>query len=684
MSATEQPSPPAEAGSAPTKKKSARERFGAKLNPFGAKSTHCVTRSADFRRIAALPRREQWIDYAEALTLALAKPPVKPGTCPSNCPCKGTGRMTLRPRQAWALSEIFEQRGGVCILGPGDGKTLITLLLPTLMGWERAVLFVPAALKHKTVKIDHPLLSRHWKLPPLEGLNNLEVQSYEKLSRDYEQYLEKRRVPDGIMCDEVHNLKNRGSGRSKKLMRFFQNFPHTDFVALSGSLVHRSVMDYGHITLFALKDAAPLPHSFIELKTWSDALDEGLPDYARPDAGALLDFCKEGETTREGYRRRLLETAGIISNPELSTNIGLNVLEAAMPDIPRNVIEAFHRLRNFGELPPAPGETFGEKCSTALDQLRHARELLLGFYLRWVWPNGKRDVEWLDKRRRWRSYVRQMTTRSHGGRYYDTEAQVALAVKRGELDGIWYDEKEKPWHAYTDWVAVREDRKKLWGNNEPPKEVVWLSDYMLVELERWAAENTGIVWIENIGFMEKLRERGNICYGAGENEIEGETGERSVFASYAHTVGKNLQMFHKMCFSNPLQSGKAWEQALGREHRPGQKADDVEAHVYLGCRETWWSFERSRLDASYIEATLGQPQRLNKATIACTTTEEVALTRCDAGDPLWALSGYAMIDGPLGRGRGLEGAASNTPILTALKEEAKDLRKQEKERNRND
>lgn len=681
----------AEAPNATPKKKpaSASERFGAKLNPFSTKTIGQVSRTADFRRISTLPRRHRWADQSEALTLAFAKPALPPNTCPPRCPCNQTGYMRLRPQQAWALSEFLASRGGIGLLGPGSGKTLLSTVLPSLMDWKRPVLFVPAGLRAKTIEIDYPLLSRHWYLPPLEGPGNLEIRSYEELSRDtFADYLIERRIPDGIMADECHFLKNRGSGRSKRLSRFMAAYPETEFCGFSGTVVHRSAMDYGHLFNFALKDNSPLPHSFLELKTWADVLDESVPEYARPKAGALMDFCRAGESVRDGYRRRVLDTRGIVSSPDLSTSIGLNITEIPHPLIPKVITEAFHRLRNTLELPG------GEVATTALDQIRHARELFLGFYLRWVWPDGKVDREWLTKRRAWRSYVRKMTTRSHKGIWLDTEAQVAKAVASG-IVACSEDEKtamgkvlRSNVNVYEEWVNCREDRKRLWnGKKEPPKEVVWLSDYMLVELERWAKENTGIVWVENIGFMEKLRERGNVCFGAGENDIEKETGERSVFASFAHATGKNLQIWRRMCFSNPLSSGKAAEQALAREHRPGCKyydkktkrmeiADDVHADVYLGCRETWWSFERSRLDARYIESTLGQPQRLNMATIVA-TQESVIIARCDNGDPLWAETGHAKIDGKVGAIIGVDAegndirATTRTPILTALREEAK-------------
>jgi hypothetical protein len=177
---------------------------------------------------------------------------------------------------------------------------------------------------------------------------------------------------------------------------------------------------------------------------------------------------------------------------------------------------------------------------------------------------------------------------------------------------------------------------------------------MVETVEAWVKESdkhtpTGakgpgsIVWVESIGFLDELRKRGHTCYGAGENGIVYEDGSKTVFASMAHTVGKNLQAFSKMLFTSPLTSGKGWEQALAREHRPGQSADDVEVHVYLGCRETWWAFFNARRDARYIEATLGQRQRLNQATIVVTEEEEV-VKRNDGGSPLWASTGMARLD----------------------------------------
>ena len=687
------------AGGDVRKPRTARERFGSRGNPFATRTQGVVTRSAEFRRIAALPRRTRWEDNSVLVTAALARPPLPPGSCPPDCPCDGSGFMTLRPHQAWALSEFYARRGGLGILGVGAGKTLISLLVPTLLGWQRGVLLVPAALRDKSLDRDFPLLSRHWKILPRAGAGDpreapdhpayagtIDVRSYEELGRQsYADYLSRRRVADGVVADEVHRLKNRRAGVTKRTLRHYSEIGTCEFVGMSGSVVHRSVMDYGHLLNLALREGSPVPLGYVELRTWADVVDEDVPEFSRPKPGAIFDFCRAGESPRDGYRRRVLETEAVVATQEMSCSAGIIVEEEVFPDVPDEVKEAFRGLRNHGELPG------GEVAAGGLEQQRRARELLCGFYYRWIWPDNKPDKEWLKKRRAWRKYVRKMTTRSHDGVWLDTEAQVVQAVKRGDIVCSEQEVDVKGQvvrdhvNVYEEWVEVREARRPLFGGKpEPAKEAVWVSNYFVDELLRWASKHTGdeaaVVWIESVALLDALRAKGAICYAAGQNECEiVEQGDRTIFCSTAHATGKNFHRFHRMLFSTTMQSGEAWEQALGREHRSKQKADDVIATVYVGCRETWWALERSRIDAKYIEETLGQVQRLNRATFIVKTSEAAAIERCDAGDPLWAETGDARIDGKLGRVReDGEREASRTPILDELKAQAKEQKKNKK------
>ncbi|KFE67273.1 hypothetical protein DB31_8713 [Hyalangium minutum] len=69
-----------------------------------------------------------------------------------------------------------------------------------------------------------------------------------------------------------------------------------------------------------------------------------------------------------------------------------------------------------------------------------------------------------------------------------------------------------------------------------------------------------------------------------------------------------------MLFVNPPADGAAWEQAIGRCHRQGQLADEVEVEVevelYQHTDELIEAFRKARDFARFIEQTEGTPQKL--------------------------------------------------------------------------
>lgn len=580
-----------------------------------------VVRSVDFLRVASLPRRETFTDFSEALTLHLKTP---------------GGTQSLRPHQAWALSEAYERGGLLAPLSPGAGKTLISLLAPVVMDAQRPLLLVPAALRDKTLKIDIPALRHHWRLH-----DRLLVRSYEELSTvGFADFLN-RTMPDLIICDEVHNLRARSAARTKRVLRFYNEHPTTKFIGMSGTITKRSLRDYAHLLRLALKDGSPLPHSWMELQDWADALDEGIDEATRIEPGALMDFVEPEDMAisdktaraRRGFRRRLVVTPGVVTTEETSISTALNILERPVPQVAPEIVSAFRALRNTATLPG------GEEISTALDLNRHAKELAAGFYYRWVWPEGKVDHEWLEARKLWRRFVRKTVQYSRG---YDTELQVAQAVRKGEI--------RCPEDEYQKWTNIK-DRV------EPRTEAVWISEYLIDDIAEWLREGPGIAWVEHQAVAEKLRQRGFPVFAAGENEIALEDGSRAVVASMAHHVGKNLQMFNRNLVVSSPTSGTIWEQMIARTHRPGQDADEVIFNIYLHCRELWGSFMQAQRDSEYIFGTLGQEQRLRIATKVFPTVNDV-FNRVQSKAPLWAESGFADLEGPQQRTSNVVDAAA--------------------------
>ena len=552
-----------------------------------------VVRSADFRRIEALPRRvwENDPTLAEA-TRALEADLRLPGgekPCGPSCRCP----RSLWPNQAAALIEGATLHGLFAAPhGVGRGKALISILLPLVMGAERPVLFVPAQLRDQTRRKVLPMLAKHWRLHP-----RLRVVGYSELSVAKNRHLLDELAPDLIVLDECHNAKNAQAARTKRLREYLKENPLTRVAALSGTATRRSLRDYWQLVLWTLKpDLSPLPTSWRELSDWADALDEGIDEHARKDPGAIMSLCREGESARDGYRRRLVETPGVVATSAVDLGVSLRLSKTSF-EPPARVQSALAKLRSTWTTP------YGDEISEPVDLWRHARELALGFFYRWQ-PEPPRD--WLDARREWKRLARETLRNNRRG--LDSELLVARDLaerhKRGDTSA-----------AVATWFAWHEIRSSFEINTVPE----WIDDFAIERAARWLAdesEGPGVVWVEHIAFGERLAQAsGRPYFGAGMKasaEILDATGP--IIASVAaHGEGKNLQAWSRALVVSPPSSGKTWEQLLGRQHREGQLADEVEIDVLLHAEEQEESMRQAMRDADYIEQTTGARQKLNFA-----------------------------------------------------------------------
>ncbi len=99
---------------------------------------------------------------------------------------------------------------------------------------------------------------------------------------------------------------------------------------------------------------------------------------------------------------------------------------------------------------------------------------------------------------------------------------------------------------------------------------------------------------------------------AGKNEAA--FAEGLVLLSYAHSTGKNLQHQRHNLIIELRREAAIMEQTLGRTHRSGQLADDVRVDVFVANGFDLSLFNAILHDSDYIQATMGQPQRLCFAT----------------------------------------------------------------------
>lgn len=614
-----------------------------------------VGRSADLDRILALPRRTLDPDdgRAAAKWTAWLRRPDQPARC--DCVRKwGFCIRDLRPIQGAALEEAVLAGGLLGAVGVGYGKTGVDLLLPmALPGVQRAVLLIPPNLKAQLLQRDIPQWSAHFVLPNIAGgshftpgLPVLHVVAYSELSSARATALLTTLKPDLIVADEAHNLKRAEAARTGRFLRYLDSQdPPPKLCALSGTLTTRSLLDYAHLAAHALGEGSPLPLHHGTTEEWATAIDaETSYSFAAP-AGALESLCSPGEHVREGFRRRLIETRGVVATAEGSIGTSLRIARRAVA-VPEVIRRALAEVRATWQRPD------GEELTEATQKAAVCRQLAAGFYYRWRWPRMEPEpliLEWLAARKAWHKELREKL--AHPREHLDSPLLLANAAERWHSGFTYHDKSGGHRHGAGCWLRVETEdgiesyldcaepegrpvhvppgthhpltwESEHWprwrdirGQCQPETEAVWLDDYLVQDAVRWAQEAPGILWYAHGAFGRAVAKAGQLpLFGPGEEaaqELLGEKGDRPIVASIrAHGTGKNLQMFSRNLLTNLPADGAAYEQLLGRTHRPGQRADEVTVDLYLQTEEVREAWESATSYARYVAQSVGAAQKL--------------------------------------------------------------------------
>lgn len=464
-------------------------------------------------------------------------------------------------------------------------NTLISLAMPTAMNSKNAVILVPPRLKKKTLREVRDVYGRQFHL----DLANIRVVSYTQLSSARQATILDTIKPDLIIADECHSLSHRSSARTKRFLRYMKEHPECRFVALSGTVTRKSIIDYAHLIELALRKNSPLPFGYREVKDWAGALDVD-PEYLMAP-GVLIRFCEDGEDVRSGFRRRLVETPGVVATRESDLGVGL-IIRKLKPAVPDGIIQVMQQVRKTWALED-------EEFDSALAVTRALRQISTGHFLRWDWPGGKPDIKWLEARKEWHRDVRDILKTSKKG--LDSPFLIAMAAAAGRIAIPSWDK----------WKAFK-DRKP------PPTVAVWLDDFIVDAAIHWAKvsskEGNCIIWYEHAALGKRIAEKSRFpLYGAGTDADTSK--ERVIVCSVkSQGTGKNLQHFSRNLFTTLPPSGMAFEQVIGRTHRPGQKEDDVFADWYAHTSILEYAMETVLADAHYIQDTMGGRQKVLLAT----------------------------------------------------------------------
>ncbi len=532
-----------------------------------------VKQTSELTRILQLPRRpaDGGPDLPQ-LTSMLTDALKTPG-----------GTMTLRPIQAFALAELYENQGLFGPIGVGQGKALITLLAGVVLNATRPVLFVPAGLRDQTERDVIPKMSKHWRLH-----RNLTILSYETLHSPKSSALLEELKPDLIILDEAQALKNPQATRTGRFFRYMKAHPETKLVALSGTMTTKSLFDFSELLKLALPGfKSPVPLHWSILKEWDAAIGAGTSwAHDEPMApGALRALCAPGENVRQGFRRRLTETPGVVATRESAVDTPI-VIRSCGLEVPKVITDALTDLRKNMRT------AWGEEIEDGVALARHAAQLSQGFYYRWDWGPKGPDLEWLYARADWHREVRHHIKRNIPG--CDSPFLVGAAIARGDLES----------EAYAPWCAVR-DRYLP----HPPVATVWLSDFLVVEILRWLREpnenGPGIAWYQHRAIGARLEKLGVKVFKAGKEDarviIDYPAGPIAC-AMKPNSEGKNLQdrWSRNLVVSCPP-SAKMWQQMVGRTHRTGQNASVVEVDLLQHTKELRESWAEALRLAEYAQ-----------------------------------------------------------------------------------
>lgn len=496
----------------------------------------------------------------------------------------------LRPIQSEMLQAIKDCGGACCAVGVGWGKTLASFIAGAALGVERVVLMVPPALVNQTEK-ELARFREHFRIPA-----NLTVLSYGKLSVADGTDLLERLAPQLIVADECHFLRHKTSARTKRVIRYFRAHPETHFVGLSGTLTAKSLKDYAHLVELALRNRSPVPLEYLELESWAACIDVG-GQPTRADYGVMRPLIKRwdpgGGDPRAAFQARFKASPGVVATEEQAVSCSLYLRYDDTLAAPPSIIST---LRELEKTWVTPG---GDVLEDAISMARHRRHITCGFYYEWDWPGGVVDFEWLEARKEWRTQVQRVLRRPIEGR--DSPLLVSRWAQADECRDL---ELIRGWEA---WDRVR-------GRPSPPVKTIWIDQYLIDGLVDRALNHREpvIVWTQHRAVIEALGARGLPTYGPGTEPPQ--QAETCVMSIKAHGTGKNLQAWaHNILASFPS-NGATLEQLLGRTHRPGQEADEVNATFFLPhpCVED--DVTKALEGAEYVESTQGNRQKLLYAT----------------------------------------------------------------------
>ena len=518
--------------------------------------------------------------------------------------------------------------------GVGQGKTLPIAQLPIVMGAQRPLLLVAAALEDQARADMKRYASWGFRMPP-----NLTILTHEKIGTPNNRNLLDRLDPDLILIDEADAFGSGDSARTQRVVAYATSkSPQVPVALFSATFLKDGLRNITHLCKLALGVWSPLPREWGDMAAVASAVDPDVytNEGRRMRPGALLaaltitDRMEVGEDpikqARRAVRNIMRDTPGYITVPEHLRREGDPIYPAGLPvghpghgrageriplvirmlrpDVPDEVKDTLENI-SMTETNPVDGRVLGGP----LEVYQSRQAASCGYVRTWTplppehWKQARQDWarglkaaqraykgrDWPDSPATWRRAL-DKDPDARGGVperiMVEVDQMVAPAPGAPPLRTPTQVNLRDLWAAFK---AVCRQLNTAPHNPHPPKPTVveqsMTNPYLLEFATAWARERPdnagnggpGIVWTHSPKFALALsRHSGMPYYGSQQDtkgmDIRDEDGTRSVIASIrVNQRGKNLQgAFHRNLILQGIGSCGTLEQVIGRTHRSGQ------------------------------------------------------------------------------------------------------------------
>lgn len=542
----------------------------------------------------------------------------------------------LLTTQSEAIKAYLLNGGLFGYIGVGKGKGLISLACATAAyrkGLRKILLLIPSSLTIQTVEKVVPWVRRQMpvnlpvhvisgktapnRLKASMESSGLFIMSWSQLSSDDTEQLFVNMHPQLIIADEAHSVSNKGSVRGGRVGRWMTAYPETEFIALSGTMGKKSILDYYHLMQWALKENCPMPDTDRETKNWSSILDASFSEYT--SSGLLhplllwarrngLEVDRDIAGYRKAYNHRLATTSGVVfavGEDDLGTSITFCNKEVIVPpDYPG--MPELDKLRDqLKDMSMSPN---GDILEHAFHKFKVDYELSAGFYNLLFWP----ELEDISKRKEISmEEAEDLLDRSKD--YHRASQDYSRAIRKWlglyaceNLDSplILHNSMlhHGPEHVgdelYSTWVAKRsfdfEGRLKRekkpvrvcdykiqacldWVKSLPKKRGGVLIWYKNTEMGRWCFEVLKAAGLDVVlcdASKQGKRDINNEEYHASKIMISSISANKEGINAQGDRKSGRAGIEHVYCLQFPREAHHA-EQLIGRNHRTGTPYDEL-------------------------------------------------------------------------------------------------------------